>query len=603
MDLFERKIQPVMEKILDKWDVPGMVIRIDKLELDLGRFKPEELETKWEKVLEEVLEEELLKQMGVVAGPDEVAGQLTPESAAQEVLLHYLRTGSLPWNAADTGGFSLENSLATVLDTVKSGSAASQVVLTRLSEVLKSPAHRVRLVTQTAASTRGKLLEVLLPERAKLILTLESELKLALQSLPEPPVPRTQIATRLAVIALGFAAEPQAPPSRLMAEHEILIEFLRQLLPEQVLPLASFLRTLLKSTWAQQNLTAKIHALSKEIPALSSQEPEKPASETAEKRQTGEQNDAIAEIPAAENEKSVIHPTGEVENSPGTEIMSVSGEKTPEIPASKDEVDWEEETPASDSPVMNKAQEEETEIQSASSEEKASENLSKTEKKEKQTAEKASEQLSKPESEMEIRLKEWRKKLEENPQEIWEKSVRKSDPIPWFSEEEREGIFVQNAGLVLLANFFKPFFNQIGLLEGREFKDGKAQLRAVYLYHYLATGEAENVEESALVFPKVLAGLDWTDPLPESYPPSKKEQTEATTLLETVASYWTALGKTKPETLQRNFISRPGKLSHDHNGWLLQVEKGVLDILLDRLPWGYGTIRIPWLDEIIHVEW
>ncbi|NJM16308.1 MAG: hypothetical protein HC896_13870 [Bacteroidales bacterium] len=42
-----------------------------------------------------------------------------------------------------------------------------------------------------------------------------------------------------------------------------------------------------------------------------------------------------------------------------------------------------------------------------------------------------------------------------------------------------------------------------------------------------------------------------------------------------------------------------------HNGWQLFVEQKTIDILLRRLPmgWGLGTIKYPWMPDILQVEW
>jgi hypothetical protein len=36
---------------------------------------------------------------------------------------------------------------------------------------------------------------------------------------------------------------------------------------------------------------------------------------------------------------------------------------------------------------------------------------------------------------------------------------------------------------------------------------------------------------------------------------------------------------------------------------MLHIERGTMDVLLDRLPWGYGTIRLGWQYKMIFVEW
>jgi hypothetical protein len=34
-----------------------------------------------------------------------------------------------------------------------------------------------------------------------------------------------------------------------------------------------------------------------------------------------------------------------------------------------------------------------------------------------------------------------------------------------------------------------------------------------------------------------------------------------------------------------------------------EVPPRAFDMLLDRLPWGYVTIRFPWMPEVLHVDW
>jgi hypothetical protein len=63
------------------------------------------------------------------------------------------------------------------------------------------------------------------------------------------------------------------------------------------------------------------------------------------------------------------------------------------------------------------------------------------------------------------------------------------------------------------------------------------------------------------------------------------------------------LKNTGREALRETFLQRLGKLSPTDHGWLLQVEQKAVDFLLNRLPWGIGVIKLPWMDEKIFVEW
>jgi hypothetical protein len=50
-------------------------------------------------------------------------------------------------------------------------------------------------------------------------------------------------------------------------------------------------------------------------------------------------------------------------------------------------------------------------------------------------------------------------------------------------------------------------------------------------------------------------------------------------------------------------LQRAGKLSRVDDGWLLQIEQKGVDVLLSYLPWGIGLIKLPWMTELLYVEW
>lgn len=169
-------------------------------------------------------------------------------------------------------------------------------------------------------------------------------------------------------------------------------------------------------------------------------------------------------------------------------------------------------------------------------------------------------------------------------------------------EDEGDSIFVQNCGIVILAPFLKPYFYELGLLDDKDFADEEAQKRAVLLLHYLATGSYEAAEFD-LTFQKLLCGLPLDEPLPNEIELSEKEKAETEGLLKSVTQHWPPLNNTSVEGLQTSFLQREGKMKILESGWMLQVETKTVDILLDKLPWGYSTIRLPWLGYTIHVEW
>ncbi len=87
----------------------------------------------------------------------------------------------------------------------------------------------------------------------------------------------------------------------------------------------------------------------------------------------------------------------------------------------------------------------------------------------------------------------------------------------------------------------------------------------------------------------------------------RKDRAEAEQLLAAVIAHWSALKNTSVNGLRESFLKRDAILtrsaSASDGGWLLQVERKTLDILLDSIPWGYNQVRLPWNDYIIMVEW
>ena len=186
----------------------------------------------------------------------------------------------------------------------------------------------------------------------------------------------------------------------------------------------------------------------------------------------------------------------------------------------------------------------------------------------------------------------------------------KTQPIPTAkasrsslsSEEERGGIYITQAGLVLLHPFIQPYLDEVGLLNEALFRDDTAQQQAIYLLHYLATGQTR-APEPELVLPKLLCGWPLNDPVEPDLELPEAALVEGEHLLQTAIGYWEALKSTSPDGLREGFLQREGKLTCTDNGWKLQVERQAIDILLSRLPWGVSMVKLPWMEDLLTVEW
>jgi hypothetical protein len=170
------------------------------------------------------------------------------------------------------------------------------------------------------------------------------------------------------------------------------------------------------------------------------------------------------------------------------------------------------------------------------------------------------------------------------------------------AEQEIEYIYVHNAGLVILHPFLPELFYQLGLSVNNKWKDEAAQHSAVRILEYLATGNCES-DEFNLSLNKIMCGM----PLSAALKPA--EQLPATMiaecdhLLHQVIRHWIVMKNTSIDGLRETFLQRNGRLQQIASGWQLHVERTGVDILLDSLPWGIGTIVLPWTEGQIHVEW
>jgi hypothetical protein len=185
-----------------------------------------------------------------------------------------------------------------------------------------------------------------------------------------------------------------------------------------------------------------------------------------------------------------------------------------------------------------------------------------------------------------------------------ETSIFQSDHNSTLSRvEETAGLYITQAGLVLLYPFIRFYLEAVGLLNDESFRDESAQQTAIYLLYYLATKQTD-AHEYELLLPKLLCGWSLNQPVVRGldFPSAALEEGEK--LLQTVITYWQTLKSTSPDGLREGFLQRSGKLTRRGDGnWKLQIEQQAIDILLGSLPWGISMVTFPWMEEILIVEW
>jgi hypothetical protein len=176
--------------------------------------------------------------------------------------------------------------------------------------------------------------------------------------------------------------------------------------------------------------------------------------------------------------------------------------------------------------------------------------------------------------------------------------------------ELESGIYIENAGLVILAPYIVNFFKNLGYVNGKEFVDDNAKWKAVHLLQWLVRGDEEKGEEKVevneheLVLNKIICGLDIAEPVPTVFNLSAEEKKEGEGLLQAVIENWAIIKNSSVHSLRVTFLQKEGKLKRQDENWDLLIHRdSAVETLIDRLPWGISMIKMPWNKATINVEW
>src|SRR5271166_764180 len=172
-----------------------------------------------------------------------------------------------------------------------------------------------------------------------------------------------------------------------------------------------------------------------------------------------------------------------------------------------------------------------------------------------------------------------------------------------FHFSDADEAYVSNAGLVILWPFLARFFERLGLLEGRQFKDVAALHRAVRLLQYLADPQQEPPPEYLLLLNKVLCGMAVDEVFDFGLPITEHEKDESGSFLAAVIDQAPILHNMSIPGFRATFLLRKGQLSARDGAWLLRVERETYDVVLDRFPWSVAWVKLPWMEAPMQVDW
>lgn len=166
----------------------------------------------------------------------------------------------------------------------------------------------------------------------------------------------------------------------------------------------------------------------------------------------------------------------------------------------------------------------------------------------------------------------------------------------------KEEIYIENAGLVILHPYIRGLFENLKLTENGKFRDASAQNQALLTLQFLAYGDTD-LPENYLVLNKLICGMGVFEPVTLKDKITEESKNECEELLQDVIAHWEILKNTSVDGLRETFLQRNGKLTRVDKGWKLKVERKTVDVLMDKLPWGIGLIKLPWMSEMMYVDW
>lgn len=176
-----------------------------------------------------------------------------------------------------------------------------------------------------------------------------------------------------------------------------------------------------------------------------------------------------------------------------------------------------------------------------------------------------------------------------------------SGPAP--EPEADRAIYVDNAGVVLAGPYIPMLFDRLRLTRAGRFVDDAAVERAIHLLQFMVDGEEVAAPEHRLALNKLLCGLDFRTPLSREFRIEDHERETIESLLKAMIERWSIIGRTSVAGLRESFFQRQGALTAEAEAWRLKVQPRAFDMLIDQIPWGFTTQRMPWMAQVLYVDW
>ena len=164
---------------------------------------------------------------------------------------------------------------------------------------------------------------------------------------------------------------------------------------------------------------------------------------------------------------------------------------------------------------------------------------------------------------------------------------------------------ISNAGLVILFPFLPMLFMRLNMLsqDRRDFNSNESKVRAIFILQHLMASEDREYDEKDLFLNRLLINYPFNEPLPKRMELNQDELNTIDSLLKAAKTNWEKMRNTSMRGFQEAFLRRAGFIEKTEREWVLTVEERAFDILLDSIPWSYKLVRLPWMENILKVNW
>lgn len=542
--VLREQVQPVLDEVFTRLAGPARVLRLDRLDLDLGVLSADDWAERLVERLREQVEQELRQHVHAVFDGEADGVSKTVMQSRLDAFMVFLDTGSLPWWVPDAASFDPGSVLLELI------ASQPEALRAALRSSYRSERAR-RLVWQVHSAGIEQLYTLLAPAATTLI----SQVLRAWQRLGEADLSatagqrpsRTQVETAVLDLLLASSASATLTEKKLY-----------EAIGNQMVAQGGAMEAVMQAVALLPETEGAALAASEAGPLVAWLREATATSSTAQAAYDKESTEAKTKGDPHARDKAAAS----AQPAPSSVQQQARRDATSEQPATgRSKTEHESEAVQHPASVSEAKIVEPYETEAASTQQEA-----------------------------------WREADSERSliQEPFESAES--------SSLEGQALYVTNAGLVVLWPFLRRFFKKMALVADRAFRTAALQQRAVLLTHYLVTGETE-APEQMLLLNKILCGWPPEASVPKAIDLTPAERDESQVLLEAAVTQWAALKNTSVMGLQQAFLQREGRLLKQPDAWTLKVDRTGYDVLLDRLPWSIAIVKQPWMPHPLFVEW